>query len=286
MGETTLSSAVGPGEPNVSADVMLVQQLLNEHTGVTGQTLDTDGGFGPKTLAAIVAYQKMVVGMPVPDGVISPDGPTFASLTAASGEVADVPALLQPQATPPSVLADADYAAAAAALGCEVAAIMAVASVETGVQGAFDGQGRPTILFERHLFHRATGGVYDASNPDISNPVAGGYGLFSEQYPKIVRAAALDLDAALGSASFGMFQILGQNHVAAGFGDVETYVAAMRTGVGAHLQAFVGFIGASPGLVAAIQGKDWSKFAAGYNGKDYAAHGYDTQLASAYAAAS
>jgi len=281
-----ISSGVGAGQANVSDDVAEVQTLLNDHTDVTGQTLLVDGLYGQSTLAAIVAYQKVVVGMVSPDGIVSPNGPTITSLLAAGLPIAAaaVPALLEPQSpVPTSVLADADYQAAAATLGCEVAAIMAVSSVETGPQGAFDPQGRPTILFERHLFSKATGGQFDASNPDISNPVAGGYGLFSAQYPKMVRAAALNLDAALGSASWGMFQILGQNFATSGFGDVESYVAAMRTGVGPHLQAFVSFIRSNPGMLAAIQAKDWAGFARRYNGPDYASHQYDTKLAAAYA---
>jgi len=281
----TLSSGVGAGQANLPADVALVQTLLNGHTDVTGQLLTVDGLYGPNTLAAIVAYQRVALGMVTPDGVLSPSGPTFASLAAADVALSavGVPDLLGEQSpVPVSLLTDADFAAAAAALSCEVAAIKAVSTVETGPQGAFDPQGRPTILFERHLFSRATKGIYDASNPDISNPVAGGYGLFSAQYGKMARAAALNMDAALGSASWGMFQILGQNFAAAGFKDVESYVVAMRSGVGAHLTGFVSFIAADAVKLTAIQRKDWATFAARYNGPNYAASGYDKKLAAAY----
>ncbi len=37
-------------------------------------------------------------------------------------------------------------------------------------------RGRPTILFERHIFSKRTEGAYDAKYPDISNKIAGGYG--------------------------------------------------------------------------------------------------------------
>ena len=289
MGEQVITAGVGTGQPNVQADVACVQGLLNGHAGVTGlAALAVDGVFGPATEAAIVAYQAAALGMAAPDGVVSPGGPTFTSLAgvvvaapvAAAGAV---PALLDAQAMPPSVLQDADYQAAAQALGCEVAAIKAVSTVETP-RGPFESQGRPTILFERHIFSGFTGGVYDASEPDISNPVQGGYGLYSAQYPKLIRAAALNFDAALKSASWGAFQILGENFAAAGFGGVEAYVTAMRTGVSAHLEAFTSFVAADAGMLAAIQNKDWAAFAAKYNGPSYKENGYDVALAKAYAA--
>lgn len=82
---------------------------------------------------------------------------------------------------------------------------------EIGVRGAFHSEGRPTILFERHKFHLHTAGKYDVSNPEISNKLPGGYGLFSEQHPKLEKAKTLDKDAALKSASWGAFQIMGEN---------------------------------------------------------------------------
>ena len=54
-------------------------------------------------------------------------------------------------------LTEKDYRDAAFQLGCEVAAIKAVAYTETAGAG-FDSQDQPTILFERHIFSRLTGG--------------------------------------------------------------------------------------------------------------------------------
>jgi hypothetical protein len=190
--------------------------------------------------------------------------------------------ILLPQTRPPVVLADADYAEAAEALGCEVAAIRAVADVETGARGPFDRQGRPTILFERHLFHRWTGGRFDAQAPDISNPVAGGYGTYDSQYDRLRRAALLDFDAALASASWGMFQILAQYHLMAGFATADDMVQAMRTGIRAHLLAFAHFVACNPLMFRAIRAKDWVGVAKAYNGRSEADHGYDAKLEKAY----
>ena len=66
-------------------------------------------------------------------------------------------------------------------------AIQAVAEVATSGE-AFDESGRPRILFERHYFHRRTGGRHAATHPRISNARAGGYGQFSAQYGKLEEA--------------------------------------------------------------------------------------------------
>jgi len=254
---------------------MTVQTLLNQQPG---NALVVDGGYGPLTEAAIQAFQTSA-GI-TPDGIVSPGGPTLQALQPAPA--AGVPPLLQPQSPPPpSVLGDADYAAAAATLNCEVAVIKAVATVETG-QSPFDALGRPTILYEQRYFSRLTGHKYDATHPNISSMATGGYGPLSAQYPKILEAAALDLDNALRSASWGAFQIMGDNCKLAGFATPELMVAAMRTGVAAHLAAFVSFIQADPRLVAAVQNKNWSQFATVYNGSG--TQGYAQKLATAYAA--
>jgi len=209
---------------------------------------------------------------------------TVAAATDKPNHQPDVPELLRPQSPqPPSLLTDADYAAAAATLHCEVAVIKAVATVETG-QSPFDAQGRPTILFERRYFSRLTGHRYDTTHPEISSMAAGGYGTLASQYPKLLQAAALDLDSALRSASWGAFQIMGDNCQLAGFATPERMVAAMRTGVAAHLAAFARFIQADPRLLAAVQYKDWPQFATLYNGAG--TQGYAQKLAAAYAASS
>ena len=63
------------------------------------------------------------------------------------------------------------FAAATGLNGIEAAALWAVLSVETSGCGYLTDR-RPKILFERHIFHRLTGGDYDVSHPDISAPTA------------------------------------------------------------------------------------------------------------------
>jgi len=178
-------------------------------------------------------------------------------------------------------LSEADYMEAASTLGVEVAAIKAVAEVETSGK-AFDESGRPRILFERHYFHRLTGGRFSAGHPDISNRRPGGYGSFSSQYVKLERAYELDHDAALRSASWGRFQIMGDNYLAAGFNSIREFVLAMTRSESEHLKAFTKFVASNKKMLAALRRNDWAAFAALYNGPGYQKNHYDTKMKDAY----
>jgi hypothetical protein len=137
-------------------------------------------------------------------------------------------------------------------------------------------------LFERHYFHRLTNGRYDAQHAAISNATAGGYGKFTEQYAKLAEAYSLDRDAALKSASWGRFQIMGSSFRSAGFDSVESFVLAMTESEARHLGAFVNFIARSAALRDPLRAKNWAAFAAAYNGGGYKRNDYDTKLKAAY----
>ncbi|EIY9331746.1 TPA: N-acetylmuramidase family protein [Escherichia coli] len=179
---------------------------------------------------------------------------------------------------------DADYENAARTLQCEVAAIKAVAKTETGSSGSYfkfeqEDDYVPSILFERHHFHRYTNGVYD-SQPDISNSRSGGYGTRSEQYQKLLRAYVLDKQAALKSASWGKFQILVSNYQAAGYSSPEEFIISISESEKNHLAAFINFIKSNPVLLRAIRDKDWLNFALCYNGQSQ--RGYDDRIRANY----
>lgn len=181
-------------------------------------------------------------------------------------------------------LTTADYQRAATALGVDVAAVRAVTTVEARGRGFLDS-GEPVILFERHVFHRLTSGFYSAKHPDVSNAKPGGYGPESQQHARLQKAAALDRNAALMSASWGLFQIMGFNHAAAGHPTLQGFINAMYRDEGAHLDAFVAFVRTQPLMHRALVARDWAGFARRYNGPDYQANAYDTRLAAAYARA-
>jgi hypothetical protein len=181
---------------------------------------------------------------------------------------------------PATAMNDVAVEAAAKAIGCAVAAVRAVIDVES--RGGFLADGRPKILFERHYFCRLTGGNYNEANPDISSTRPGGYRGGAAEYERLLKAINLDRDAALRSASWGAFQIMGDNFKAAGFASVEAFVKAMVAGEPEQLDAFVKFVKKS-NLDDELRRLDWAGFARGYNGPAFRENHYDTKLASAYA---
>jgi LysM repeat protein len=181
-------------------------------------------------------------------------------------------------------LSEADYTAAARLLRVDVASIKAVAEVEARGSG-FLPSGRAKILFEAHVFSARTGHRYDASHPGISSRRWNRalYGAGGEhQWQRFEEAYRLDPQAAMQSASWGRFQIMGFNHRAAGYASVQSFVVAMQRSEGAQLQAFARFIEANPSMHQALQRHDWAAFARAYNGPGYAQNDYDTRIAAAY----
>ena len=176
----------------------------------------------------------------------------------------------------------ADFEAVAARLGCEWEAVAAVAEVESGPLGGFAADGRPIILFERHLFSRKTNHQYDASHPTVSNTTPGGYPRTqADRWAQLATAYSLDPEAALQSASYGRFQVLGQNFGNLSLANAHEYVSKISKSEKDQLEAFEGFVRAN-NLADELQRKDWAGFARAYNGPGYAANQYDTKMSNAY----
>jgi len=169
---------------------------------------------------------------------------------------------------------------AASKLDCEVAAIRAVIAVESS--GGFFGDKRPKILFERHYFSRLTNHKFDAGNPDISSKKPRGYIGGPAEYDRLRRAMALDEPAALQSASWGAFQIMGENWKVCGYSTVDEFIDAMVASEDQQLDAFVRFV-KSKKLDDELRRFDWEGFARGYNGSGYKENDYDKKLAAAFA---
>ena len=166
------------------------------------------------------------------------------------------------------------------ALGVGAAELWAVLAVETAGFG-FLADRRPRILFERHVFRRLTRGVFDAIHPDLSHPEGGGYVGGAGEYPRLQRAMALHREAALKSASWGIGQVMGFNHQAAGFASVDAMVTGTVADENAQLAAMAAFI-RNGGLDAPLRRQDWAGFARGYNGPNFRANNYDLRLADAH----
>lgn len=183
--------------------------------------------------------------------------------------------------TAPAVT-DADIQALASRLGCTAKQIRAVARVESG-GAAFDGIGRPKMLFERHLFHRLTNGVHSVTS--FSNPDGGGYN--EDSWNKLTKAACVDPDAAFASASWGKFQVLGSHWKGLGYPSALELAYSTVGSEAAHYELLARYVEAN-GLKPAIaklsaNPADNVAFAKGYNGPAFRKFRYDEKLAVAMA---
>lgn len=191
----------------------------------------------------------------------------------------------------PKYLKDADLVAAADKLGVPLACVRAVNEVESRGQGFLMPDGRPAILFERHVFWKRLQhyGLDPAalppgkSSPNILSQTPGGYQGGAAEYVRLEAAKQIHLIAAYESASWGAFQVMGYHWEALGYQSVHDFVARMMNDEAAHLDAFVRFILNDSALHAALKGRKWAKFAELYNGPAYKRNLYDAKLATAYA---
>lgn len=187
-------------------------------------------------------------------------------------------------------ITEQQYKKVASSLGCEVASIKAVEKVESSGNG-FLKDGRPKILFEGHIFWKQLLVIgknpaalrkgnedilYPTWNVDAVRPL---YKL--DQYQRLEKAKKIDEAAALKSASWGAFQIMGFNHKTCGFSTVQKFVQAQQDEF-EQLNAFASYL-LHTHLSVNLKHKDWKGFARGYNGPDYWKNKYDTKLQTAYA---
>jgi hypothetical protein len=75
---------------------------------------------------------------------------------------------------------------------------------------------------------------------------------------------------------------MGANFRACGYLSTTLYMNDCAATEDKQLAVMVGFLKASPKLVAGLKVRDWTAVAVGYNGP--AQNGYDSRLAAAYAA--
>ncbi|MTV31421.1 DUF3380 domain-containing protein [Rhodoblastus acidophilus] len=178
-------------------------------------------------------------------------------------------------------LSDIDLPTIGATIGCGEDEIHAVLDVESRGSG-FDKHGRPIILFEPHIFYRLLSGP----GPDLrARAVREGlaYENWGEKpypadsYPRLKAAMLINETAALKSASWGLGQLLGSNHAAAGYATVQDMVAAFCASERNQLAGMIAFI-KSEGLDRALRNHKWADFARGYNGPSYAKNQYSTRL--------
>ena len=179
-------------------------------------------------------------------------------------------------------LTESDFQNAATLLSLDVATIKAVSAVESNGSG-FLTNGQPKILFEGHWFSKLTQGQYDKTHPTLSYPTwttryyLGGVA----EYSRYNTAKGLNSIAAMKSASWGKFQIMGLNFAKAGYASVESFVLDMHKSESLQLNAFVKYLKTTK-LDALLRAKSWVAFAEGNNGPRYAENKYDVRPRQAY----
>jgi hypothetical protein len=184
-------------------------------------------------------------------------------------------------------LAPEDLKTASKTLGIPVEIIATVIAVEAAGKG-FDAKRRPKILFEPHIFYRELGA---GSKRDAAVAQGLAYAKWGakpypkkmdERYTQIDAACQIDPVAALRSASWGLPQIMGFNHGAAGYTTVFDMVDDMKVSEGRQIMAFGRLLTAWE-LDDELRAKDWEKFALAYNGPKAIENGYPAKLRQAYA---
>lgn len=147
----------------------------------------------------------------------------------------------------------------------------------------FDAAGRPKMLFEPHVFFRNLDGE-KRSRAVMRGLAYSKWGMKpypKDSYQRLLAAMEIDETAALKSASWGLGQILGENHKAAGFDSPQEMVLEFMDDEATHLSAMVNFLIANR-LDDELRRHDWVGLARGYNGPGYAKHNYHGRLAAAF----
>jgi hypothetical protein len=184
-------------------------------------------------------------------------------------------------------LTEQQFQKAANLIKADVAAVKAVNEVESSGNG-FLKDGRPKILFEGHIFWKQLlrKGIdpkkKQKNNEDVLFPVWDKTRYLGKEaeYTRLEKAKKIDESAALESASYGAFQIMGYHFKRCGFNSVKDFVDAQLSEE-QQLAAFICFI-KDQHLDLNLRLHDWAGFALGYNGRGYHLNQYDTKLLKAY----
>lgn len=257
--------------------VSFLQELLSK----LGYNLPATGYFGEMTDAAVRRFQEknnLVI-----DGEVG-----IKTWTLLMGQAKPSDTLGE------KFLSEHDLQEFANRYRIELPAIKAVNEVESSGKG-FLIDGRPKILFEGHIFWKeliARGidpkTLSNDSNGDVlyKNWTRVHYLSGAKEYNRLEKAATISPDprvreAALASASWGSYQIMGFHAIKLGYSSVGQFVEEMKNHERNHLEAFGKYISIF-GCLEHLKNKDWAKFAKCYNGPAFAQNKYDEKLEKAY----
>ncbi|RWM13717.1 MAG: DUF3380 domain-containing protein [Mesorhizobium sp.] len=181
-------------------------------------------------------------------------------------------------------LKDIDIPRIGAEIGLGEDDLHAFMQVEAAGSG-FDASGRPKMLFEPHVFYRllGKGAKRDAAaKAGLAYPKWGMQPYPRDCYPRLINAMAIDETAALMSASWGLTQILGENHRDTGYTSPQAMISAFMASEANHLEATVGLLVAWE-VDDDLRAHRWPVIARTWNGPGYKQNAYDRKMAAAFA---
>lgn len=196
------------------------------------------------------------------------------------------------------MLTENDFLEASKLIGCDVPEIKAVYKVEANGSGLLS-DGRVKVLFEGHRFWKQLKNAgykpeqIIVENPKYSNVLYPNWD--RKQYKggaaewdrissaiELCKLVSAPPELAIKSASYGSFQIMGENCTMCGYVTAQEMIADYNIrGEKAQLESFIKFI-KSKGIAKYLISHEWDKFALGYNGSAYKQNQYDTKLQTAY----
>lgn len=170
--------------------------------------------------------------------------------------------------------------------------VHAFAEVEAAGSG-FDRQGRPKMLFEPHVFYRNLKGAErdQAVRAGLAYRRWGERPYPADSYDRLKQAQEINQSAALKSASWGRFQVLGENYAMCGYASVEQMVKEMMEDEENHLEAGINYILSAgidddlrrlAALTRATRPEDCVSIVRVYNGPGYARNNYHVKFAKAH----
>lgn len=197
---------------------------------------------------------------------------------------------------PAKQLEDLDLPRIAHEIGCGEDEVHMLMDVESAGDG-FDNQGRPKALYEPHIMFKELtkrgdkAGLAEAMKLGLAYKTWKTKPYPKDSYPNLIKACAINLEAALCSTSWGAEQMMGFNFKSAGYANVVEMVNAHCDDEENHIQSMINFceendladdlqrLGA---LTRPTTPADCAPIARVYNGASYAENKYHIKLAAAH----
>lgn len=176
---------------------------------------------------------------------------------------------------------------------------LAVIAVESRGEGFIpnDPDNRPKILYERHIFHRLTEGIFSKEHPELSNRKTFGrdkklpreerYLGGTAEWERLARAIKLNRSAALQSCSWGIGQVMGMHFNRLGYNRVQDFVNDAYESEAKQAMHMLRYLSLDKRMVEVMKKEnctldDFRVLARLYNGPNFETDGYHIKLHTEY----